>query len=399
MIVRETDFREFISNSIQRLLPPQRKLYIWGAGVAGEALHGHLCAEPLRIDGFLDSNPQKQGKSFCGLPVFPPEKLEEEQDAKVILASLDYPDGMERYLRSIGKEENKDYFFSNVFLSVYMMSRHQKLYMHHVNVNITDRCTLRCRDCSLYVPYYKERKEYPLEKVLAGLDAFFSVVDYVQELHLIGGEPLLYPDLTELVAEIGIKYRSRIGEFAIATNGTILPKQELCRQSQQNGVLFTISDYTKSPVFEGRSYVGELVELLKQQKVSYRLGNKSEWFDFNNIPGNGYPASALQERFQECFFRNRGLYEGRLYYCQHQYGAFRAGAGEEDPDGYLNLNEPERVTKEQMLAFELGFLPKGYLTHCAKCNGFERLNTQYIQAAAQCKGDSTVWKSSGNSAN
>lgn len=381
------NFSAFYENTVKILCDTKNYFYIWGAGTAGQSLLRQLRESPLSFRGFIDSNPEKQNHSFCGLPVFAPDTLEWNNRLKVILASLDYPDGMEQYLQTLGKEENTDYFFSNVFLSLYKMKQSGQLYLHHVNINITDQCTLRCRDCSLLIPYYKTKKQYPLPEVLDGINKLFQIVDYVQEVHLIGGEPLLYPELSELISEIGKQYRHKIGEFAIATNGTITPSREICQAAQKHKVFFTISDYTGSPAFSGRVNIPALLQHLELNSVEYRLGNKSMWFDFNTSLEDSSasitePSAIYQDKFQKCFFRNRGLYLNKLYYCPHQYGVLRAGINTDDSEAYIDLDS-SAVDKINLLQFELGFLPRGYLLQCRQCNGYERLNNHFIDAAAQ----------------
>lgn len=383
--MKKVEFPAFIASVERDILAPETRFYIWGAGVAGEYLYKHLSGEPLRILGFLDTNPNKQAAPFCGLPVAAPETVEWAAGTKIILASLDYPEGMEQYLKDLGKKENRDYFFSNTFLTVYMMKRYNRLYLHHVNVAVTDNCTLRCQDCSFCIPYYKERMVYPLDQVLSGLNHFFGIVDYVQELHLIGGEPLLYKQLPQLIEQIGCRYRRQIGEFAIATNGSLIPSHELCEVCKKYDVFFTISDYRSSPAFTGRVHIPEILNCMEQFGIPYRIGDKSTWFDFSGrIPEGGYPKEVLEERFHQCFFRNRGLYLDRLYFCQHQYGTVRAGFGEDDPEGCLDLFQEGGDLKKLLFAFELGALSRGYLKQCANCAGFERLNPYFIDAAVQC---------------
>ncbi len=378
-------FNIFYNDTVKILSNPQNQFYIWGAGIMGEYVFHHLKEKSFPIQGFIDTNPDKQKKLFCGFSVLDPDAITWTDSTKIILASLDYPDGIEQYLQSLGKKENLDYFFSNTFLSVYMMNRHQQLYLHHINVNITDRCTLRCRDCSLLIPYYTSRNEYPLEKVLDGLKKLFEVTDYVQEIHLIGGEPLLYSELPELISEIGNKYRHKIGELAIATNGTILPSKELCQTAKAYNVFFTISDYTSSPAFPIKVDIPTLLQYLEMNEVVYRIGNKAVWFDFNNTEKDSFSESSevYTEKFQKCFFRNRGLYLDKLYYCQHQYGVMRAELLSDDSDAYLELSNSSTADKMHLLQFELGFVPRGFLLQCQQCNGFERLNHHFVDAAVQ----------------
>jgi len=163
-----------------------------------------------------------------------------------------------------------------------------------------------------------------------------------------------------------------------------VPDETLLEQAKRYDVLFTISDYRGSAAFSGRQQVDEVLSKLERRDIAYRIGNKSVWFDFSGgIPEDLSTADTLVKRFQKCFFRNRGLYLDRLYYCQHQYGCFRAGRGTDDPEGQLDLSSADGDVKARLFAFELGALPKGYLLQCAACGGFERLNKHFIAAAAQ----------------
>ncbi len=64
------------------------------------------------------------------------------------------------------------------------------------------------------------------------------MVDYCGEFVLIGGEPLLYKELPEVVEYIGNNYRDKIATFSITTNGTILPSAKLRSVCRENNVTF-----------------------------------------------------------------------------------------------------------------------------------------------------------------
>ena len=44
--------------------------YIWGAGCYGQSIKGVLDAIGIRIQGFIDSSPEKQGKEIGGLCIY-----------------------------------------------------------------------------------------------------------------------------------------------------------------------------------------------------------------------------------------------------------------------------------------------------------------------------------------
>lgn len=72
-------------------------------------------------------------------------------------------------------------------------------------------------------------EDMPLDIAKKSADVFFSKYDCVGEFVLIGGEPLLYKNLIEIVEYIGSKYGSKIILFSITTNGTIIPSDELIK--------------------------------------------------------------------------------------------------------------------------------------------------------------------------
>lgn len=358
----------------------QNQFYIWGAGVAGSNFYRCIKGEPIEILGFLDSNDKK--KEWEGLPVYSPEVLLENPKIKVIIATLDFVEDIETYLTKKGRVYGRDFYYSHEFLELYMMYAHQKLYSHHLNVHITDKCTYHCKACSVYIPYIKNPQHIAVKKVKEGLEHYFSVVDYVMELHLLGGEPMMYPDLREIVEFIGQKYRHRIGELAIATNGTIIPDELLCESCKKHDVFFSISDYSGSPLFHKKNQIETIVQKLEQAGVSYRLGNKSQWFEFDRTAEVLDNEAVAKQRFDQCFFRNRVLKENKLYYCHHEAGAIWSKKVEEGTESSVDIT---KVDKNQFMAFDLGYNEQGYLPLCKRCNGYERINHCFIDAAEQLK--------------
>ena len=295
---------------------------------------------------------------------------------------MDFVEEIEKSLIKLGKEENKSFFYSNVFLSIYKMYSEEKLYMHHLNVHITDRCTLKCQDCSVFMGCRNNPQDIGLNEIKLNIDLYFRWVDFVQELHLIGGEPLMNHDLIEIVEYIGSRYRNNICEFAIATNGTILPSQELIKVCRKYNVFFTISDYSQSSVFYKRNKVNQICKLLNNNYVFYRLSDKSIWLDFGNPKRCLHlNENILREKFTTCFFRNRVMYKNKLYYCHRQVAAIWSNLTNDDEEAFFNMEH--NVNKRTLMQFDLGYNQKGYLDFCNYCNGYERVNKNFIKAAKQ----------------
>ena len=94
-------------------------------------------------------------------------------------------------------------------------------YPFHVQFHLTDKCNLKCRHC-----YEGDRKivnewEYnELTKAIDELDTTFTKWNVEGEISLVGGEPMMYSHLPEILRYI--RKTKSISRIAILTNGTLL---------------------------------------------------------------------------------------------------------------------------------------------------------------------------------
>ena len=65
-----------------------RRLYIWGAGnTAMLVLEGLARIPQMKIEAFVDNDPQKQGKAILGIPVIPGDKLVVDPETLVLICT------------------------------------------------------------------------------------------------------------------------------------------------------------------------------------------------------------------------------------------------------------------------------------------------------------------------
>ena len=83
------------------------------------------------------------------------------------------------------------------------------------------KCTLKCKNCSNLIPYSPpDMMSYDYKQILADLLVITQVAD-VNIIQFQGGEPFVYPNLSEL-----LKFAldsNAISQVRIATNGTVFP--------------------------------------------------------------------------------------------------------------------------------------------------------------------------------
>lgn len=90
------------------------------------------------------------------------------------------------------------------------------------NVDLTDHCNLNCNGCGHFSPIANEKYLDPIsfEKDCKRLSELTN--GKVERIELMGGEPLLHPQLIDIIC-IARKYFE--GKITIMTNGVLLLKQ------------------------------------------------------------------------------------------------------------------------------------------------------------------------------
>lgn len=212
-------------------------------------------------------------------------------------------------------------------------------------------------------------------------------MDVVREFVLIGGEPLLYKDLGEIISYIGERYRDKISIFSIVTNGTIIPRQEVMNACKKYDVLVRISDYSGTLKWI-RERNRQLIIQLEQNRVAYILEEKiSQWMDygFQTIDRKGNE-NELTQVFDGCQTPCREIQGNKYYYCVMARTVSENlgfGIGQSD---YLDLDSLKDDYKKVFMEFEYGYSDKGYLDMCNHCAGADA-EKRIIPAAVQlCDG-------------
>ena len=190
-------------------------VYLYGAGILGTALSETLKKYGL-CKGFVDNSSNKQGTMIAGLPVISySEYMEQHRGVMLVITmSQDNTASIVKSLLAEGLVSGKDFEllarFVQDILPVLLWYKYRDVFLSLAQISLTERCTLKCKKCAhgcFNVPM-----DYPdlsFKRACASADNFFKYVDFIDEFVLIGGEPLLYKQLSEVVKYIGERYRTR----------------------------------------------------------------------------------------------------------------------------------------------------------------------------------------------
>jgi len=249
----------------------------------------------------------------------------------------------------------------------------------------TTRCNLRCKACLNFTNYIKKFENRPLEKLKEEVDLFFSCVGYVGLFFLSGGEPLLYPDIAELIRYIGDNYKNQMYSYEIVTNGTISPRDEVIRAIQETDIKITADDY-RDALPEQKEKIEKNFECLLQncgaEKVIIR--KYEEWIDLYPHDIKESDEKELEKKYDRCHVPWQEYRDGKLFSCN--YAAFAANAGlveENDLSETFNLQLFSKDKKKELVEFRLGYSEKGYVEFCRKCAGYLEINPYKVPAAEQ----------------
>ena len=367
-------------------------LYFFGAGKIGNEVYSILNRICL-INGFIDNNRSIIGTTVNGKRVFALGEVKNCKPFIVVTVASERYDEIRNQLFKEGYYEGKNFVYWETLikkmLPVALNYQKGMNYVGLTQISLTERCTLSCVNCAHACNYVSiQSDDLPLEMVKESADAFFSICDYVHTFVLIGGEPLLYKNLAEVIEYIGKKYRNRIYRFQISTNGTILPSDDIKEKSKRYDVFYLISNYSVQ-IPKLKEQYRKLTETLNESGIEFALfPEETEWTDygFQTVERDDDPQKLISV-FDACHTECHEIRGKKFYYCVMARSVnenMNLGVGLDD---YLDLDtlDPRSISDKRIfMEYSLGYSEKGYLEMCRFCNGAER-EDHPIPAAVQGK--------------
>lgn len=383
-----------VFDDVGNLLEGKNKIYIYGVG----GIASELLSLLDRIDrwtnweiGLIDRDKVKQEKGFMGRSVMSPDEFwSVDKDNCFIVIGPDGEIGKE--IRCIIEEHVLDkveifdsYYFINFYLTIYFMYQHNMIYFDSTNIIVSTVCNLKCRDCLNFTPFIKEHYVEEIEKLIEDVDLFFNAVDYVHRFQISGGEPLLYRDLNKIIQYIGDNYRHKIDRFEIVTNGSVVPKDEICILLNQYDMLVYLDDYRQKVKSCDVNYL-KIIDKFNKYRVDFVENHVEMWFRMYVPEEDEYrneTENELRMKFKYCQNPYVNLWNGHISICNYSFYAYKAGLCEWDGTGAYNLKVYDNSRKKELMEFKLRCCEKGYVEFCKKCGGYSKINNRYCEAAIQ----------------
>lgn len=340
---------------------------------------------------FLIDNGNHEGK-VCGLDVL---NLNDaalyllENHVKVVVTTVFYAyEKIRKELEALGFIENKDFCILERFAEEWNLRWRNKCVLSKIDTVITSRCTLKCKHCNLFIGHVPEQFDIDLNRLKNNFNIFFESVDFVYEYTLLGGEPFLHKNIGEIILYLGDKYRDKIGQINLISNGTIVPDDKVLDVLKKFQVTVHISDYTCS--IDYKRNLDSLQRKFLSSGIEYYLIPNNTWKDVI-YPRNGFKTDNPRRHMLLCGHSTHSVSDGKLYWCDPALAAecFMGFPSKEDDFLDMGANKKNHTKYEatcNIIKYLLGDVnARGYMSICEKCAGVGIDNNVVVIAGEQMK--------------
>ena len=398
-----------LSALIKKISQENMRVLIYGAGVQARYAISALNSNGINVNFLCDSSEQKHGKTFCGHKIlnimdivsyldenlcvfigscYPIQILSmlEKFNIKNVFSCMplfeqfDFSsinnEGLSKP-KTINDINREIYLYDIEFENFVSKFKSKELKLKSLDVIITEKCSLRCVNCSNLMQYFSEPKNSEISLLLASMDKIMNSVDWIFELRVLGGEPFVNKEMYKVIDRL--LFYKNFGKLIIYTNGTLLPKGRnlSCLKSQK--IIVDISNYGKL----SRKH-DQLITLLEQQGIQF-ASKEPVWTDSGRLlPYQDRTEKQNAEIFFNCCTNDvLTLLHGNLYHCPFSASADILHAIPHDSSDVIAIgNEvPGSILRQKIDFF---YKKKSCLTACSYCNGRD-FNTKIIKAAIQSK--------------
>lgn len=201
----------------------------------------------------------------------------------------------------------------------------QDPYLSYLEYHVADHCNLNCKYCTHYSPLVPQPVYTEYEGFAADLRQLKKYIADIGVIRILGGEPLLNPELGRFIELTRKLYPVSI--ITVVTNGMLLDRLEpsLIEIMKKNKAFFHISFY---PPLQDK--VQEIKKFLYEQEIPYTITSMITEFNKTQIAA----PRTDEDFFYSCFQAScTCLHEGKAAPCYAPFTTkyFNAAFGQELP--------------------------------------------------------------------
>lgn len=377
-------YKEILEAEIDTIINTTDKIVLFGTREMAMYAANALRYLGKDITCFADNAIEATKIRLFGKPVLLPDEL--DKSARIVICSFNrnHIQIIREQLRNLGflKIHGSDALFYVYQMSIMQRPVDTQAFAETINrlntpenrliigggvrnlpVVITEKCTLRCRDCSVFMPYYSHPRHYAAEEIIQWVTRFASCVDVIEKLNIIGGETFLHPELDKICRELS--RITNIFQLMLVTSGTVLPKEQVLQAMKNTVAMVVISDYG-----ELSAKKSQLACKLKEYNIPYQIfSDEREWTRLLPPKKHGRPDTENTAIRKQCKWADitPKIIAGEYHICDYSAGIspFKVVPGTEDD--YLSLADPIFNAVDGRKKIKYLKEEKAFLTVCDYC--------------------------------
>lgn len=370
-------------------------IILYGAGVNGAIALQILLKKGIKICAFADSDERKHGTTFCQHPVISLSEMKNNYADAIIIVTPYIKGKLFESLREEGfikiydvaplfvEFETDDivYFpwkIDIIHAVTTFLEKRAGIGHRALTIMITEKCTLRCKECMAFIPYFNSPMEYDFQKLSQAIRCVLPT-GLFSEVYLEGGEALLHKNLPEII-ELILNFKE-IKRIRIITNGTIIPNKQVIRILKNPKIVIWISDYGDLSAKKE-----ELKKIASENGITC-YSTTQHWYAVTRAKKYARSDSMTLEIFNNCCKGLDGLnpflINGRIYRCQFHAQNEQLGIIPANIEDSISVFDNTENLKDRLVKF---FLQGTFIDACRYCMGRGYLSEE-VPVAEQLSGE------------
>jgi hypothetical protein len=220
----------------------------------------------------------------------------------------------------------------------YLKTNHT--FLRSIDIMITEKCSLKCRDCSNLMQYFKSPKNYDLAFLKHGIDRLLGCSDEILEARVLGGDAFMHTGWANVVNYLAAN--DKVHRVVVYTNGRIVPDGFDLISADK--IIFSITDYGRLS-----TKLDRLSKALTREGFWHRINKVSEWVDCASIIKHNRGYSDNKKLFQECVATNLAtMVDRKVFRCPYAASLYQLGVRVDETD-YAELDYSDKMSLRNYL--------------------------------------------------
>lgn len=408
----------FECKTINDLKDCKEDIVIFGTGIIGKRVLNFFYRNDIYVKEFCDNNKEVQNtvittdyyikKKISSLESIKENDVKRDvnSDNKIFIIA----NKLEKHVNSI-KNQLKENGYHNIltindlfniitpdvdifpveklsfFPPVYFLEKNKEnsKTLHSFQMQITERCTLKCKNCANFMQYYKEPADYEVDEINTYVDKMADIFDRILRVSFIGGEPFFHKGWFDIIDNACKK--PNISLIALVTNSTIIPNEEYLAKLDNSKVIVTISDY-ESHFKNNNENIKKLSRILEKYKICYTIPSLGTWDNITVRNNANLPEDKIIEYYSNCKIKDgcNMIIKGKYFACPQAANMHNLNMIPEEMSSYIDIMDTS-ISNEELAEKIVDFSRHNdYVTECQYCTKAVPENAhQEIPIAEQIK--------------